>query len=176
MSEAKAHRVILVIDRYWPEPGGAQVVARTLCEQLKGQGLDFIVLTRHFREGLSSTEIVGDLRIKRFGKGRSRLISKIRFLLSTLSYLIRHRREYDLVHVHLCVYETDLLPVFIASLITRKPYVIHFHGMLTVEWMMKRTDGHEILRDFRPIKTPVWVSRAALRSARAIITLDIRSL
>lgn len=176
MSEANAHRVLVVIDRYWPEKGGAAKVSGEICKLVRNQGYRCSVLTRHYRGNLRRTETIDGIPVVRRGRNRFRRLSKFIFLWTAVAHMIRYRKQYDLVHVHLCQFETDLLPVFLASLITRKPYVIHFHAMLTVEWMMKHSDGHSILESFRPISVPTWLSRATLRSAEAIIVNEKKSL
>ena len=175
MVAGKVPRILVLIDQYWPHMGGAEAVAKTICDLLQGREFEFSVVTRNFSGELPKTETVDGVRITRLGTSRSRKISKIQFMFSAIGYLIRHRRDYDLVHVHLQQLDIDLLSAFIASWVTGQPYVLHVHRSEAVPWMLKLKEEHPFLNLFKPNPLPGWLYRSALRRASLILTVESTS-
>ncbi len=117
-------RTIVLIDRYLPILGGAQKNVHQICVGLVNKGHQMKVLTRMVVPGLRKHEVLDGVEIERFSKNRVRWLSKIFCVVAFVRYLVKFKDEYDVVVCVPCSRLTDLLPAYLAALITGKPYVI----------------------------------------------------
>ena len=80
--------------------GGLERSARRLILELRRAGHHVTVLTRNY-DGLPRREAIDGAMVERFPIwGRSRLLTSLSYLVQSLWWLIRHRREYDVIHCH----------------------------------------------------------------------------
>ena len=165
-------RVLELIDRFEPSIGGAELMVKALCVDLRGRGLDVRVLTRNYTGALPTEGLVSGIPVVRRGRSGDRRLSKLRFIAAAIFYLVRNRRSYDVLHVHCCMMETDLLPAYLASLVTGNPYVVHVHNALNLRWMFRPRRSDPLLLATRPNVLPARFWKAALRSAASVITID----
>lgn len=117
-------KIIILIDRYLPILGGAQNNVHQVARGLVNEGLNVIVLTRLVFSGLKERELLDGVQVIRSSGNKNRKLSKILFMLRNTVYLIKNRKEYDVVWCVPIGASLDLLPAFFASFLTGKPYVM----------------------------------------------------
>lgn len=116
-------RVVMVISSFAPVIGGAERQALQLAQRLVQQGLTVQVLTRRY-PGLEATEEMNGVKVWRLpvaGNGRNPL-SSVMFTAGVVLWLIRHAKEYDVVHVHASL--SPAVSALLAKLWTRKPVLV----------------------------------------------------
>lgn len=165
-------RVLVLIDRFTPSIGGAELMVQSVCKELHRRGSTVEVLTRNHTGNLATSEIIEGILVTRLGQGRTRVLSKLLFIPSAILRLIRSRKSYDVVHVHCCHAETDVLPAFVASLVTRRPFVAHMHGSMNARWMFRRRRDDPVLGSTRRNPLPRGFWKMALGAAAAVVTMD----
>jgi len=116
--------IIILIDRYLPILGGAQNNVHQVAHGLVNEGMGVTVLTRLVYPGLKEHESLDGVQVIRSSGNRNRKLSKILFVLRNTVYLIKNRKEYDVVWCVPIGASLDLLPAFFASFLTGKPYVM----------------------------------------------------
>jgi len=116
-------RVALVTPRYVPHPGGVELHVSKLAEGLARRGWKAEVLAQEPDRDRLGVE-TGDVVVRRFPLA----FRSERFPISPglLSYLARHRHDYDVVHAHNYHSGAPLL----AAMSGASPLVVttHFHG------------------------------------------------
>lgn len=122
--EPPSKRIVILIDRYLPILGGAQINVHQVARGLVNKGLHVTVLTRVVFSGLPSEELIDGVQVKRFSGSKSRIFSKVACIISISQYLVKHKNDYDAVLCVPCVSLTDLLPAYLAFLFTGKPYIM----------------------------------------------------
>jgi glycosyltransferase involved in cell wall biosynthesis len=98
-------RVCLVYDCLYPYTvGGAERWYRNLGERLAAEGHEVTFLTRRQWERASDVDVPGvrvvavSPRMELYAHGRRRLLPPVLFGLGVLRHLLRHGRDYDVVH------------------------------------------------------------------------------
>jgi len=95
----------MITGKYHPILGGAEIQAQRLSRTLKEKGIKIQIVT--FRSpGLPSSDYVDGIPVRRLNAPYLKIRGQGIFvfyssLVSLFYYLMRHRREYDLLHVHL---------------------------------------------------------------------------
>lgn len=89
------------------------------------------MLTRRLYDSLPKREVVDGVEIRRLGYRRNRVLSKLSCVAAILGYLWARRKTYDIVMAVPCVKITDLLPAYLASLLTKRPYFVRATAMNT---------------------------------------------
>jgi len=83
---------------FYPSIGGVETMVRGLIVHLRSTDVEFSVVTRHF-PGAPDEEVLDGAQIHRlFSPGRGRL-GFLTFSISALFFLIRHRVQFDVIHV-----------------------------------------------------------------------------
>ncbi|NDJ86443.1 MAG: glycosyltransferase family 4 protein [Chloroflexi bacterium] len=125
-------RICTLVDRFPPLVGGVENQAKQLSVELARRGLPVIVLTRRVSAHLPAYERTDGLTIYRVPPSGERghrlnIISVFTFAWA----LLRHRREYDLIHAHDMF--SLLLAAIIVRLLLRKPLVVKVptHGNIS---------------------------------------------
>lgn len=125
-SNGKSPRVILSIRHYYPDGGGAEVLAHRLAVEFVKRGLPLEVFTGRYGRR-PDMEIMDGVSVRRHFIGAYvPVIHEICYLASFAWQLIVRRHEYDIVHV----FQTHL-SAFVASLIAMrlgKKVVTTSHG------------------------------------------------
>lgn len=161
-------RIIILIDRYFPILGGAQNNVHEMAQRLSSMGFSVTVLTRKIYASTMDVEVVNCITIRRFGYFPFRIVSKVLFFFRSILYLIHYRRDYDVVLSVPCVEFTDLLPAYLASIITKIPYIIRMTGFPTFfdrELFKCKSWGITV----RNILIPVLIRRSIFDRASAVI-------
>ncbi len=90
----------MLIQTFYPAIGGAEKQALNLSIELISRGIKVLVLTRKI-EGTKETETISGVvvqRLKTIGRGH---IDSLFFMISSFVYLIKHSKDYEIIHVHL---------------------------------------------------------------------------
>ena len=121
-------RIVIIISRYYPYIGGAEVFAQKVAEYLvkKGHEVDIITMVRD--KGLSKFENINNVMIHRIREGKFGFLSFIICLLHLVWYILKmdKSRDYDLIHS-----VGDGIPSYVGTLIKklkRKPHLITIQG------------------------------------------------
>lgn len=90
----------MVIARYYPSVGGAEVQAGLLAQQLKKRGYQVSVVTMKLpqRRGYEEIDEIPVYRLTTVAHGTW---ASFTFMCSLLWFLVMQRRRYDIVHIHL---------------------------------------------------------------------------
>ena len=114
-SHGKRPRIILSIRHYFPEGGGAEVLAHRLAVRLVERGLSVTVLTGRYGRKRSSEVLDGVSVHRHFIGAYVPVLHEICYLMSFAWELVARRYEYDIVHV----FQTHF-SAFIASVIAKR--------------------------------------------------------
>jgi len=161
-------RIVILIDRYWPLLGGAPNNIHELGQRLSSMGFRVTVLTRRLFLKVAKHEVIDDIGIRRFGYFPVRIVSKLLCFISVTWYLLRHRREYDLVLCVPCDEFTDLLPAYFASLITKKPYVMRMTGFPNFD-IMPSSPTKSPTEAVRKLCLSLFPWNSAVKQAAAVV-------
>lgn len=100
-------RVLMVTMFFHPRVGGAEKQAQKLSERLIEKGIDVKLLTGWWFRDTPKEETIGRLPIIRcftfwqmFGIKGLRKFGGYTYLLTLFLYLVGHRHEYDIIHIH----------------------------------------------------------------------------
>jgi glycosyltransferase involved in cell wall biosynthesis len=103
--------ILMVVRYFHPWAGGAERQAQRLAKKLIGRGGKVTVVTGWWFRRTSRKEIVDTVPISRnftcwgmFDIKGVRKFGAYIYMLTLFAYLVRHRREYDILHVHLANY------------------------------------------------------------------------
>lgn len=114
-------RVCMVAATFSPRIGGAQVQTQRLAVQLKKQGHEVWILTRRLKGTPPSEEVEGIEVVRVFTLGRG-FLATLLFFFSALFVLIRRRKAFDIIHVHM-MYSQAVLGAA-AGILLRKPALV----------------------------------------------------
>ena len=117
--------IAMLIARFFPVQGGAEVQCKLLSNELKQKKCDVFILTQSL-PGLMPVETIDSLSVVRKGFSLSGLIGSLSYLLSGLYYLAENKNKYDIIHAHLA--PTPAVLAGMASKILHKPSVLLIGG------------------------------------------------
>jgi glycosyltransferase involved in cell wall biosynthesis len=177
-------QVLMVISQFYPLVGGAEKQAQLLARKLMERGVTVDIVTGWWKFGTSWKEVVDGIRVFRnfcgwgiFGLKRNRAIRMVGGLIYMMSlslFLIRHKKRYDLIHIHQVLY-----PAFVSALIAKgifdKPILVKMgcsgltgdiinikrfpFGRFQLKYLIKKVDllvtvNHEGKDEFKAIGFP----------------------
>ncbi|MBI3010602.1 MAG: glycosyltransferase [Candidatus Omnitrophica bacterium] len=123
--QAPVLRICMLASKFYAASdmgGGLERSARRLAQALYARGHRVYVLTRNY-DRLPRREEIDGAWVERFPVwGRSRWLVSLSYLVQSLGWLIRNRKEYDLIHAHQSY--APALIAGIAKLILKKPVVV----------------------------------------------------
>jgi glycosyltransferase involved in cell wall biosynthesis len=125
-SKDKLPRVILAIRHFYPDGGGAEVLARRLAVRLVQRGLSLTVLTGRYGGRPRTGSIDGVVVHRHFIGLYLPVLHEVCYLTSLARELVARRHDYDIVHV----FQTQL-SAYIAAVICKrlgKNLVVTSHG------------------------------------------------
>lgn len=97
MRHAKEHtksKILMIISLFHPFVGGAEKACQQLCKGLMERGFSVAVLTQR-SDALPEYEVLDGIPVYRQIKGWH--LFELTYVLSVLYFLLKHRREYDIV-------------------------------------------------------------------------------
>ena len=111
----KLPRVLLAIRHFYPDGGGAEVLARRLAERLVQRGLPLSVLTGRYGGRTRAESIDGVLVHRHFIGLYLPVLHELCYLTSLARELVARRHEYDIVHV----FQTQLA-AYVATIVAKR--------------------------------------------------------
>jgi len=120
----------MVISQFSPIVGGAEKQAQILARALMGRGIEVDICTGWWHLKTPHKEIMDGIKIYRnftfwgiFGIKGIRVLGALVYMFTLGLYLLTHRREYDIIHVHQALYPA-FLTVFVAKKFIGKPVIV----------------------------------------------------
>lgn len=114
--------VLMVISQLRPMIGGAERQAELLAHALIKKGVNVTIVTGWWKFGTPRKETVHGIEIRRnfscwgmFGVKGIRPLGALTYMITLGFYLVLHRKEYDIIHVHQALY-----PAFISVLVAKR--------------------------------------------------------
>lgn len=95
----KPLKVCIFTETYHPEVGGGETQARLLAEGLSAGGHSIMILTRRSRRDSDRVELIGVTPVFRLPPPGSGQLKKWGLIFSSIPWLVRMRRHYDIVFV-----------------------------------------------------------------------------
>jgi len=119
-------KVLMVISQFYPIIGGAERQAQLLAKTLIKEGIRVQVVTGWWNLKTRRREIIDGIRVFRnfsfwgmFGIKGLRLLGALTYMISLAIYLLLHRIEYDIIHVHQVLYPA-FMSVFVGKGLLKK--------------------------------------------------------
>ena len=123
-------RILMVISQFFPIIGGAEKQAQLLAKTLLQKGIEVKIVTGWWKFGTPHKETMDGMRIVRnfscwgmFGIIGIRTFGVFAYALSLGIYLLLHRREYDILHVHQVLYPA-FVSAFVGKGLLKKPILV----------------------------------------------------
>ena len=120
----------MVISQFYPIIGGAEKQAQLLAKKLMEAGVVVYIVTGCWKFGTARKARIDGIRIFRnftcwgmFGVKGVRTLSGLIYMFTLGLYLLIHRREYDIIHVHQALYPA-FTSVFVGKQILGKPVLV----------------------------------------------------
>lgn len=101
MTEQRLPKILFVVDGFYPTIGGTELQVELLSEAFQARGHDVQVLAPWMERQRPQQELIRGVKTTRIGYPRIRGIGALILMARFLFWLIRHRHEYDAVHVHM---------------------------------------------------------------------------
>ena len=115
----------MLLSRFYPVMGGTEIQAQRLAEEIAKNGYEVFVLTSKLAR-LAGYEKKGNIEIYRTNASGKGAISSLSFLLSSVIFLLKNRRKYDLIHVHLA--SSHAFAAIVIKLLLKKKIILKFGG------------------------------------------------
>ena len=162
-TQLKLPRVMVLVGKYSPEIGGAEIMAQRLAEGLVRRGMQVTVLT-----GLTARaprrEVMNGVAVRRIGYFHSLRIGKIKFFIQMAAMFVQlalRRKQYDVIHAHQAHWLAFVGAV--AGRVFHKPCIVTLHSA------RERFDLL-VLRNFLPFGGAM--GRYIVRRAEAFIAIS----
>lgn len=169
--EGAVPRVCLLTGSYYPVVGGGEAHARLLCAEFRRRGVPVFVLTGHKVASSPKAEEVDGVPVIRVPPAGFKRFGKYLMLGPALWWLIRRRREYDVIYV--CGIRTLGLVAVPAARMFGKVCVLRAEsrGELSGHFIWGKTDGrvNPLLRLL--FAGPVGLRNVILRKADAFLSI-----
>jgi glycosyltransferase involved in cell wall biosynthesis len=117
MSDKKSINVLMVTGVYYPELNGANLQCKRIISDLKLK-VSFLVLTATRDTKIALIDSVGGIKVKRVLLRNSKF-SLILHAINTSIFILKHRNEFDIVHLHGYSLRS-ILVIFWAKLLNKK--------------------------------------------------------
>ncbi len=93
--------VLFAVDSFFPVLGGAEQQALVLAHTLKGKGVLVEFVAPHLEKELPLQEQIEGFQLTRIPFPRIKFLGAILLMIKFSNYIIRNRRNYSYVHVHI---------------------------------------------------------------------------
>jgi glycosyltransferase involved in cell wall biosynthesis len=161
----------MVLNRYLPIVGGAEIQAAQLSNALKERGHNIQIVTRRLTPDLLSQEMINDIPVRRLSPiGLSHMANAL-IIGRLIAFFIKNRKEYDLIHVH------NIGPIGIAAIVAgsllRKPVILKapgYGGLRRKDTSVIQPSIYSLL--LRRFILPPALWNTILRRASAIIAIS----
>ena len=162
-------RVAMILNRYLPIIGGAEVQANRLSQQLLQRGHHVEVITRRIHKELPQTDQIEGIKVNRLSPVGLGHVANAMMFFRFLIYLVRHRRDFDIFHAH------SIGPIGLAAIIagqlTHTPVVLKIatSGDISRKTKTRLSAYTRFIRRF-VLPDSLWL--AILKRASAIVVLS----
>jgi len=112
---SKKPGVVMLLQNFYPSIGGAERQALSLSRRLVDQGFWVTVVTQ-YQPKQKAFEMIEKVPVRRFGRG------PVTFLFVSFIWLVLHKEQYDVIHVHMATSHA-VGAAFIARLLGKKVIV-----------------------------------------------------
>ena len=126
----KEMKVLMVISQFHPIIGGAEKQARILARKLIKRGVTVDIVTGWWKSGTARKEKIDGIQVFRnfacwgmFGIKGIRTMGGLIYMFTLGLYLLIHRREYDIIHVHQALYPA-FVSVFVGKQVLGMPVLV----------------------------------------------------
>jgi glycosyltransferase involved in cell wall biosynthesis len=123
-------RVLMVISQFHPMIGGAEKQAQLLARKLVELGIQVRIVTGRWKFGTLRRDRIDGIDVFRnfccwgmFGVKGIRPLGAFIYMVTLSAYLLIHRREYDIIHVHQALYPA-FVSVWVGNGILGKPVIV----------------------------------------------------
>lgn len=123
-------KILMVISQFHPIIGGAEKQAQLLAETLIEKGIRVQVVTGSWKMRTSRKEIINGVQVFRnfsfwgmFGIKGLRPLAALTYMVTLGIYLLLHRREFDLIHVHQALHPA-FVSILMGKQVLRKPVIV----------------------------------------------------
>ena len=123
-------KVLMVISQFYPIIGGAERQAQLLAGKLIEKGFEVRVVTGWWRFRTPRKEILNGVHIFRnfsfwgmFGIKGLRPLGALTYMVTLGVYLLYHKREYDLIHVHQALHPA-FVSIVVGKQLLNKPVIV----------------------------------------------------
>ncbi len=116
--------VCMTSTKFYPFAGGAEKQAERLARWLIEHDIPVMMVTRQY-EGLTRYEELDKIKIYRVPASGNKILGAISFILFSLLIMLRHRKQYDVIHCHQIYSPTTI--GWLASRLLGKPLVVNLH-------------------------------------------------
>jgi glycosyltransferase involved in cell wall biosynthesis len=130
METRREMKVLMVISQFYPIIGGAEKQAELLAMKLIERGIEVKLVTGWWNPETPRREIIGGIKVFRnfswwgmFGIKGLRPWAALTYMATLGIYLLAHRREYDLIHVHQALHPA-FVSVLFAKQFLQKPVIV----------------------------------------------------
>ena len=97
----KPLRIMMVVDGYYPSVGGAELQAGLLAAGLERDGNRVKIVSPLLDSEMPLTEVIDGITVERISYPRIRFLGALLLGMKFAFKLIRERRDYDVVHIHM---------------------------------------------------------------------------
>jgi len=101
MTEQRLPKILLVVDGFYPTIGGTELQVELLSEAFQARGHEVQVLAPWLERHRPQQELIRGVKTTRLGYPRIRGIGALFLMARFFFWLVRHRHEYDAIHVHM---------------------------------------------------------------------------
>lgn len=122
---AKDIRVAMLIGRFYPVQGGAEIQCLRLSKQLKKANLSVSILTQALLS-LKYKEIIEGIPVYRFGMPWKNKLGSLTYFIHGFLWLCLNIGHFDILHAHLASFPAILAGTI--SIIFNKPVILKFGG------------------------------------------------
>jgi len=119
-------KILFVLEYYYPNIGGVEMLFKTLAESLVKKGNDVQVITMRFKPDLQKEETINGVKVKRLN-----FRNRVAFALFSVFYVIKEAKSCDLIQT---TSSSGGFPAVIAGKLSNKKVVITFHELWGNLW------------------------------------------
>jgi glycosyltransferase involved in cell wall biosynthesis len=123
-------KILMVISQFCPIIGGAEKQAQLLAQKLIEKGVEVKVVTGWWKMKTPRKEILNGVQIFRnfsfwgmWGVKGLRPLGVLMYMISLAVYLVVHKNDYDIIHVHQALYPA-FVSTFVGQQVLRKPVIV----------------------------------------------------
>jgi glycosyltransferase involved in cell wall biosynthesis len=132
-TSAQLPRICLLLERFYPTVGGTVAHASNLAEKLMESGIEVMIVTVQQKAQLAKWDRVRGIPVYRIPSQADWVLKKVRAIISTLLFLIKMRKSYDIIYV--VGYRMLGIPAILVCSLFQKPCILRqsLHGELLGE-------------------------------------------